>query len=173
ITYMRTDGLTLAGEAVSAARRLIEGSYGASYLPDAPRVYKTKAKNAQEAHEAIRPTDMFRRPEQVARELPEAERRLYELIWKRTVACQMASAVLDQVAIDIASADGAATLRATGSVVKFDGFLKVYDEGRDDPAEGEEDSQRRLPDVRVAEPLERRAVVPTQHFTQPPPRYTE
>ncbi|HSV28531.1 MAG TPA: type I DNA topoisomerase, partial [Candidatus Omnitrophota bacterium] len=116
ITYMRTDGVTMAAEAVAACRDLIGRDYGKTYLPDAPRLYKTKAKNAQEAHECIRPTDLFRRPEQVARYLDKDQLRLYELIWKRTVASQMASAELDQVAVDVASADRQVVMRATGSV---------------------------------------------------------
>ncbi len=174
ITYMRTDGLQMAQEALTAARRLIGNGYGAAYLPDAPRIYKSTAKNAQEAHEAIRPTDFARRPEHVAHSLSRDELRLYELIWKRTMACQMASAVLDQVAVDVASTDGHAVLRATGSIVKFDGFLKVYEEGRDDPADSAEDGgQKRLPPVHDGDQVSRESIADQQHFTQPPPRYTE
>ncbi len=172
ITYMRTDGTQLAQDAVDGARRLAAESFGPSYIPAAPRVYKSTAKNAQEAHEAIRPTDVARRPEEVASSLGTDERRLYELIWKRTVACQMASAVLDQVSIDVASTDGRAVLRATGSVVKFDGFLKVYEEGRDDSGD-EDKAAKRLPPVVEGAPVERGAVDKHQSFTQPPPRYTE
>src|SRR5689334_3791744 len=129
ITYMRTDGVQLAPEAVGQTRRLIETRYGQSYVPAQPRVYTSKAKNAQEAHEAIRPTDLFRTPQDVAQYLDKDQRGLYELIWKRTVASQMESAVLDQVTVDIASADKTVQLRATGSVVKFNGFLTLYDEG--------------------------------------------
>jgi DNA topoisomerase-1 len=171
ITYMRTDGVQLAPEAVGQTRRLIETRYGASYLPAQPRVYSSRAKNAQEAHEAIRPTDLFRTPQDVARHLDRDQLALYELIWKRTVASQMESAVLDQVTVDIASADKTVQLRATGSVVKFNGFLTLYDEGRDD-AEDEE-SGSILPDVAEGEALERREVIPEQHFTEPPPRYSE
>jgi DNA topoisomerase I len=170
ITYMRTDGVQLSQEAITGARRLIEQRYGPKYLPESPRIYKTAAKNAQEAHEAIRPTDLSRRPEDVARVLDRDQLRLYELIWKRTVASQMASAVLDQVSVDI-SAKGA-TLRATGSTLVFDGFLTLYQEDRDDPAEDDQ-SERRLPKLEQGERLAREAILPEQHFTQPPPRYSE
>ncbi len=176
ITYMRTDGVQMAAEAIAGARDLIAKDFGKGYVPDSPRLYKTKAKNAQEAHECIRPTDMFRRPDQVARYLERDQLRLYELIWKRTVASQMAAAELDQVAVDITSDDRAVTLRATGSVVVFDGFLKVYREDRDDaPAPGaeDEDSERLLPDVAEGDDMKRQGVRPEQHFTQPPPRYSE
>jgi DNA topoisomerase I len=172
ITYMRTDGVTLAPEAVGQTRRLIETKYGQSYLPGSPRVYTSKAKNAQEAHEAIRPTDLFRTPQDVAQYLDKDQLGLYELIWKRTVASQMESAVLDQVTVDIASADKTVQLRATGSVVKFNGFLTLYDEGKDESAD-DEDGNAILPDVAEAEALERREVIPEQHFTEPPPRYSE
>src|SRR5690348_11040711 len=171
ITYMRTDGVQLATEAVGQTRRLIETKYGQSYLPAQPRVYSSKAKNAQEAHEAIRPTDLFRTPQDVAQYLDKDQLGLYELIWKRTVASQMESAVLDQVTIDIASGDKTVQLRATGSVVRFNGFLTLYDEGRDDDAD--EESGSILPDVAEGEGLERREVIPEQHFTEPPPRYSE
>jgi DNA topoisomerase-1 len=171
ITYMRTDGVQLAGEAIAASRRLIEESYGKEYVPASPRQYKTAAKNAQEAHEAIRPTDLRRRPQDVARALDSDELRLYELIWKRTVASQMESAVLDQVSVDITGAGGAAILRATGSVLRFDGFLTLYREDVDDPAEDESD--RRLPPLNEGDRPALQEVRPEQHFTQPPPRYTE
>jgi DNA topoisomerase-1 len=172
ITYMRTDGVAIAAEAIAAARQLIGGDFGARYVPSEPRVYRSPAKNAQEAHEAIRPTDLARRPDDVARHLDNDHRRLYELIWKRTVASQMASALLDQVSIDIAEASGRIRLHATGSVVVFDGFLRLYQEDRDDAAD-EEAEGRRLPKMREKERLARGAVTPAQHFTQPPPRYTE
>jgi DNA topoisomerase-1 len=175
ITYMRTDGVQMAAEAIASARDLIGRDFGKTYVPPSPRIYKTKAKNAQEAHECIRPTDMFRRPEQVAKYLDRDQLRLYELIWKRTVASQMAAAELDQVAVDVAGEGERTVLRATGSVVVFDGFLKVYREDRDDaPAAHEDDeSERILPDVREGEAMARQAVRPEQHFTQPPPRYSE
>jgi len=174
ITYMRTDSVTLSGQAVGASRALIAKDYGGAYVPAKPRVYKTKAKNAQEAHEAIRPTDMFRRPAQMARLLDEQQLRLYELIWKRTVASSMESAVLDQMAVDIEAPDGAVTLRANGSVVKFDGFYVLYREGRDDIAETKkDDSDRCLPPLNQGDAVELLAVTPEQHFTQPPPRFGE
>ncbi|WP_428660253.1 type I DNA topoisomerase [Reyranella sp.] len=172
ITYMRTDGVQLAPEAIGQTRRLIETRYGPSYLPQAPRVYTSKAKNAQEAHEAIRPTDLFRAPQDVAAYLDKDQLGLYELIWKRTVASQMESAVLDQVTVDIASADKTVQLRATGSVVRFNGFLTLYDEGRDEKSE-EDEAATILPDVAENEALDRREVVAEQHFTEPPPRYSE
>jgi DNA topoisomerase-1 len=177
ITYMRTDGVTMAAEAVEACRGMIKDSYGAPYLPGEPRVYKSKAKNAQEAHEAVRPTDVTRRPEDVAAFLDDDQKKLYDLIWKRTVASQMENAVLDQVAVDIAAADKSSILRATGSVIAFDGFLKVYQEGKDeqqDAADGDDDNKLRiLPDVKEGQSLARQEVEADQHFTQPPPRYTE
>jgi DNA topoisomerase-1 len=172
ITYMRTDSVTLSQEAIGASRALIEKDYGKAYLPDSPRVYKTKAKNAQEAHEAIRPTDLFRRPADVRHALDGDQFRLYELIWKRTVASAMESAVLDQVAIDIAAPDGAVVLRANGSVVAFDGFLKLYREDRDDAGQ-DENGERRLPPMKEGEQPVLGEVTPEQHFTQPPPRYGE
>jgi DNA topoisomerase I len=172
ITYMRTDGVAIAAEAIAAARQLIGSEFGAGYVPGEPRVYRSQAKNAQEAHEAIRPTDLARKPADVARHLDADQRRLYDLIWKRTVASQMASAVLDQVAVDIADQTKRLQFHATGSVVVFDGFLALYQEDRDDAAE--EDSEgRRLPAMRQGERLERGTVTPNQHFTQPPPRYSE
>jgi DNA topoisomerase-1 len=174
ITYMRTDSVTLSQEAVQASRRLIETDFGARYLPDTPRIYKTKAKNAQEAHEAIRPTDLFRRPAQLRHVLDEDQFRLYELIWKRTVASSMENAVLDQVAVDITSPDQQVTLRANGSVIAFDGFLKLYREDKDDEANGNgDDGDRRLPAMKEGENPALTGVEPEQHFTQPPPRYTE
>jgi len=173
ITYMRTDGVQLGQEATQQTRALINSGFGAKYLPAAPRIYKSTAKNAQEAHEAIRPTDLFRRPEAVAKGLDRDQLRLYELIWKRTVASQMESAVFDQVTVDIMSHDRSVTLRSTGQIQVFDGFLKVYQEDRDDVA-GDEDSETpRLPPLAERDALERRSVTPDQHFTQPPPRYTE
>jgi DNA topoisomerase-1 len=172
ITYMRTDSVQLSREAIDAARAQIGRDYGREYLPEQPRVYKSPAKNAQEAHEAVRPTDFALRPQAVARHLDPDQFRLYELIWKRALASEMESATLDQVAVDIASRDGKTVLRATGSVVRFDGFLKLYHEDEDDPAE-EGDAERRLPDVAEGQAVAREAVRPEQHFTQPPPRYTE
>ena len=171
ITYMRTDGVAIAGEAIGAARSLIASEYGDRYVPQSPRVYRSPAKNAQEAHEAIRPTDLSRKPGDVARHLDNDHRRLYELVWKRTLASQMESAVLDQVGIDIADPSGKLRLHATGSTIVFDGFLKLYQEDQDDAAEDEE--SRRLPAMKEKERLGRGTVTPSQHFTQPPPRYSE
>src|SRR6056297_455016 len=169
ITYMRTDGIDMAPEAVMAARYAIKSRYGESYLPDSPRMYKNKAKNAQEAHECIRPTDMDLDPGKInLRE--DDQRKLYDLIWKRTIASQMAAARLERTTVDVGSADGQVVLRATGQVVLFDGFIRVYEEGRDEP-EGDDDG--RLPQITEGEPAEKRGVTPEQHFTQPPPRYTE
>lgn len=176
ITYMRTDGLTLAGEAIAQARQAIGNLYGPTYVPPQPRVYKSTAKNAQEAHEAIRPTDLRRRPEEVSRSLSREELRLYELIWKRTMACQMESAVMDQAIVDVADGRQTAVFRAVGTVIRFDGFLKVYQEDRDDPAapgEDADESQRRLPAMAKGDAVDRRKTTPEQHFTQPPPRFTE
>jgi DNA topoisomerase-1 len=173
ITYMRTDSVQLSGEALSACRRQIGKAYGDRYVPEKPRAYKTKTKNAQEAHEAIRPTDMGRTPQMIGRHLDDDQRRLYELIWKRTIASQMASAILDRVTADLASADGRIGFRATGSTIAFDGFLKVYQEGRDDPRQDEEDGEGILPELRQDADVAREAVLPRQHFTEPPPRYSE
>ena len=171
ITYMRTDGVQMAGEAIGASRALIGQDYGDKYVPEKPRAYKSKAKNAQEAHEAIRPTDFFRRPRDVEAHLDDDQKRLYQLIWNRTVASQMESAVLDQVAADIGADDGQLTFRATGSTVVFDGFYKIYREGQDDSENGNGDG--RLPPLEQGQAMERIAVTPEQHFTQPPPRFTE
>ncbi len=168
ITYMRTDGIDMAPEAVMAARAEIKTRFGAAYVPDSPRMYKNKAKNAQEAHECIRPTEMSASPDKLR--LTETDQRhVYDLIWKRTLASQMAAARMERTTVDVGSADGQVTLRATGQVVMFDGFLKIYDEGRDE--EGEDEG--RLPQIMQGEPAEKRSVLPEQHFTQAPPRYTE
>jgi DNA topoisomerase-1 len=172
ITYMRTDGVTVSKEAITATRALIGTEYGAAYLPDAPRQYTTKAKNAQEAHEAIRPTDLSRTPQAVRKHLEEDQFRLYELIWKRMVASQMEPAVYDQVAVECAHEPRRAVLRATGSVLKFDGFLKLYREGLDDDQQDEEE-RRLLPALAVGEGLDIAEVKAEQHFTEPPPRYSE
>ena len=173
ITYMRTDGVTLSGEAITAARQLIKNKFGENYLPESPRAYKSKVKNAQEAHEAIRPTDVHRTPDSVMEYLNDDEAKLYDLIWKRTVACQMENAVLDQVAVDIANADGKVVLRATGSIVAFDGFLKVYKEEQEDEDKDTAEEERRLPPLKEGDTLKLEEVIPNQHFTQPPPRYSE
>ncbi len=171
ITYMRTDGVQIVPEAIAQCRGQIETQFGTRYLPNAPRNYKTKAKNAQEAHEAIRPTDFRRHPDKLR--LSAEDARLYKLIWQRAVASQMASADFERTTVDIAvqGRDGQPYgVRATGSVVLFDGFLKLYEEGRDD-AEDEEGS--RLPKLKQGEELRDAGVKATQHFTEPPPRYTE
>jgi len=170
ITYMRTDGIDMAPEAVSAARDTIKSRYGADYVPTSPRIYKNKAKNAQEAHECIRPTDMDK--DATALKLTDADqRRLYDLVWKRTIACQMESARLERTTVEIESLDGQVGLRASGQVVLFDGFLKVYEEGRDDNVLDDDD--KRLPHIAPADKMTKRSITPEQHFTQPPPRYTE
>ncbi|SLN58001.1 DNA topoisomerase 1 [Pseudoruegeria aquimaris] len=170
ITYMRTDGIDMAPEAVTAARDAIRDRFGPEYVPAEPRIYKNKAKNAQEAHECIRPTDMTVDASQLAKLEPD-QRRLYDLIWKRTLASQMAGARLERTTVDVGSADQQVQLRATGQVVLFDGFLAVYEEGRDDAAADDDD--KRLPQMSEGEPAQKRKVTPDQHFTQPPPRYTE
>ena len=173
ITYMRTDGVDMAPEAVAATRSAISKQFGPKYLPGVPRKYTTKAKNAQEAHEAIRPTDPSRHPRDVARLLDGEQAKLYELIWIRTVASQMESAELERTTADIEAKAGARTLdlTATGTVVKFDGFLTLYREGKDD--EDDDEESRRLPAMSAGEALGKREIVTTQHFTEPPPRYSE
>ena len=170
ITYMRTDGLDMAREAIVEARDVIGGKYGKEYVPDAPRAYTSRAKNAQEAHEAIRPTSFSRTPESVSRYLDGDAARLYELIWKRAIASQMESAELERTTVDVTSQDKKVTLRATGTVTLFDGFLTLYQEGRDD--EADEDGAR-LPKVKEGDPATVEQVTPAQHFTEPPPRYSE
>ena len=174
ITYMRTDGIQMAGEAVSAIRAHVQGTYGTNYIPAAPREYVSKVKNAQEAHEAIRPTDVARVPDSVVHGLSSDQRRLYELIWKRAVASQMQSAELDQVQVDVVDGKGQ-TLRANGSIVAFDGFLKLYREDTDETEAGAaaEEDNRMLPPMAAKDPLKRGDVNALQHFTQPPPRYSE
>ncbi|HNR75951.1 MAG TPA: type I DNA topoisomerase [Parvularculaceae bacterium] len=170
ITYMRTDGVDMAGEAIADARATIEKEFGKDYRPDAPRIYKTKAKNAQEAHECIRPTSFTRLPGKI-RGLDADQHKLYELIWKRAMASQMQSAELENTAIDLLSSDQKTGLRATGSVILFDGFLKLYEEGRDDP--DNEDGSGVLPKVRQGAGAAVSDVKADQHFTQPPPRFSE
>src|ERR1700744_3973206 len=172
ITYMRTDGVQIDGSAITQARKGIGEDYGNAYVPDSPRQYQTRQKNAQEAHEAIRPTDLSRRPDTMRRRLDNDQARLYELIWKRTIASQMESAELERTTVDITAKAGARVLelRATGQVIKFDGFLALYQEGHDD--EEDEDS-RRLPAMNEAETLKRQSLAVTQHFTEPPPRFSE
>jgi DNA topoisomerase-1 len=173
ITYMRTDGVQIDNSAITQARKVIGEDYGNAYVPDAPRQYQTKAKNAQEAHEAIRPTDLSRRPAEMRRRLDNDQARLYELIWIRTIASQMESAELERTTVDIAAKAGSRVLelRATGQVIKFDGFLALYQEGRDD--DGDDDDSRRLPAMSEGEALKRKDLAVTQHFTEPPPRFSE
>jgi DNA topoisomerase-1 len=172
ITYMRTDGVDMAPEAITDARQVIGREFGDRYVPGAPRKYSVKAKNAQEAHEAVRPTEMGRLPKQVARHLDGEQAKLYELIWTRTMASQMESAELERTTVDVHATAGGRRieLRATGQVVKFDGFLALYQEGKDDE---EDEESRRLPSMRQGEDLKRETIASTQHFTEPPPRYSE
>ena len=174
ITYMRTDGLSVSPEGVAQAREVIGDRFGPAYVPEQPRYYKTKAKNAQEAHEAIRPTNMARAPETLR--LDGDLQKLYELIWKRTIASQMESARLDRTTVEIEEPSGQTALRATGQVVAFDGFMAVYEEGRDDkPKDGahDEDDTTRLPSLKEGAVAKVDAIRTDQHFTEPPPRYSE
>ena len=175
ITYMRTDSVTVAETAVAEARRVIAAKYGSQMVPTSPRVYRTKSRLAQEAHEAIRPTSAQRDPDQLRRHLRPEQFRLYELIWKRFIASQMASAILDLTTADIdGTRQGAPvyTFRATGSVLRFPGFLSVYLEGKDD-GDVDESGRQRLPELGQGEELDLARLLPEQHFTQPPPRYSE
>lgn len=173
ITYMRTDGVDMAPEAITSARKAIEKEFGSLYLPQTPRRYQTKQKNAQEAHEAIRPTDMMRHPKLVSKMLDAEQAKLYELIWIRTLASQMENAEFERTTVDIVAQAGKRTidLRANGQVVKFEGFLKAYQESRDDDAE--DDDSRRLPAMKQGDGLAKRAIETSQHFTEPPPRFSE
>jgi DNA topoisomerase-1 len=169
ITYMRTDGVQMDESAYADLRRVIEGEFGANYRPAAgPRRYSSKAKNAQEAHEAIRPTDPSRRPGKVR--LSDEQARLYDLIWKRAIASQMEAARIERTSVDFADQSGRTELRATGQVILFDGFLKLYQEGRDDE---EDEENRRLPQMREGEAMRVASAKADQHFTEPPPRYSE
>jgi DNA topoisomerase-1 len=171
ISYMRTDSVNLAKEAVEEIRALIAKRYGDDNLPETPHVYKTKSKNAQEAHEAIRPTSAERIPEQLKERLTPEQYKLYELIWKRTVACQMVHAVLDTVAVDLEAGSGNVS-RANGSTLVKPGFMAVYQEGTDEKKEGEED-EAILPVMLKGEYVDLRVIRKEQHFTEPPPRFTE
>ncbi|MGV3551870.1 type I DNA topoisomerase [Rhizobium sp.] len=176
ITYMRTDGVQMAPEAIDAARRAIGKTFGDNYLPEKPRFYSTKAKNAQEAHEAIRPTDFMRTPDSVRQYLDNDQQRLYDLIWKRAIASQMTSADFERTTAEITATNGArnAGLRATGSVLKFDGFIAAYTDQREEKEDNNEDEDDgRLPEIRANESLAREKINATQHFTEPPPRYSE
>jgi DNA topoisomerase-1 len=173
ITYMRTDGVQMAPEAISAARAAIGKEFGDRYLPEKPRYYTTKAKNAQEAHEAIRPTDFFRTPASVRQYLDADQARLYELVWKRAIASQMNPAEIERTTVEIEAVSGAKTagLRAVGSVIRFDGFIAAYTDQKEEDSEDEDN--RRLPEIRSGEELAREAINATQHSTEPPPRYSE
>lgn len=173
ITYMRTDGVQMAPEAIEAARDAIVKEFGAKYLPEKARQYTTKAKNAQEAHEAIRPTDFNRTPAEMRKFLDADQARLYEMIWKRAIASQMQPAEIERTTVEIEARNGARTagLRAVGSVTRFDGFIAAYTEQKDEDSEDEEN--RRLPEIRADETLKRESVNATHHTTEPPPRYSE
>ncbi len=176
ITYMRTDSTMLGDDALAELRQLIARDFGGKALPDAPQVYKTKSKNAQEAHEAIRPTSALRTPRDVSTFLNDDQRKLYELIWKRTVACQMIHATLNTVSVEFALRDvpgGEASFRASGTTVIDPGFLAVYEEGRDQKSADDDDEGRRLPHMQTGEQVPLHDIVADQHFTEPPPRYSE
>lgn len=172
ISYMRTDGVSMADEAIRAARDVIAEDFGRDAVPESWRVYKTKQKNAQEAHEAIRPTDFRRRPKAVARYLDDVQLKLYELIWVRALASQMESAELERTTVDIADKKNTGAFRVTGTVVLSPGFLKLYEEGVDDKSADDEEGAR-LPKMNVGEAMKEEGVKPEQHFTEPPPRYSE
>ncbi|MBA9082309.1 MULTISPECIES: type I DNA topoisomerase [Bartonella] len=174
ITYMRTDGVQMATEAIDSARKVIKESFGNNYVPEKPRFYSTKAKNAQEAHEAIRPTDFQRNPNQIRNFLDSDQAKLYELIWKRAIASQMCSAEIERTTVEIQAIQGEnnANLRATGSVIRFDGFISAYTDQRDEE-NGEDDESARLPHINANEALTKEKVEVTQHTTEPPPRYSE
>ncbi|WP_413154640.1 type I DNA topoisomerase [Bartonella sp. cb54] len=174
ITYMRTDGVQIAPEAIDSARKVIHETFGNSYIPEKPRFYSSKAKNAQEAHEAIRPTDFQRTPNQVSSFLDNDQAKLYELIWKRAIASQMCSAEIERTTVEIEALQGKnhANLRATGSVIRFDGFLSVYTDQRDEE-NNEENESTRLPQINTGETLTKEKVEAVQHTTEPPPRYSE
>jgi DNA topoisomerase-1 len=173
ITYMRTDGVQMAPEALEEARKAIVNEFGDKYLPEKPRYYSAKAKNAQEAHEAIRPTDFSRNPAAMRKYLDADQARLYEMIWKRAIASQMQPAEIERTTVEIEATNGGriAGLRAVGSVVRFDGFIAAYTEQKDEDSEDEEN--KRLPEIRAGEQLQRDAILATQHTTEPPPRYSE
>ena len=172
ITYMRTDSIQVESSAINDTRQVIHEDFGKAYVPESPTYYKSKAKNAQEAHEAIRPTELARRPQSLQNHVDKDQFRLYELIWKRMMASQMAPAEIDQTGVDIANDNEKIIFRATGSTIAFDGFLKLYRESFDE-GEGDEDDQKLLPAMNEKDPLAREKVTPEQHFTQPPPRYSE
>src|SRR6187455_3707154 len=173
ITYMRTDGIDMAPEAIADIRAMLGRNYGKEYVPASPREYHNKSKNAQEAHEAVRPTSASRTPAEVAKYVDRDQARLYELIWNRAVASQMESAELERTTVDIVAKAGSRNieLRASGQVVKFDGFLTLYQEGQDETPD--DDESRRLPAMSEGETLSKQAIESSQHFTEPPPRFSE
>ena len=172
ITYMRTDSVNLSVEAVASIRDMIKENFGDEYLPKSPVSYDNKSKNAQEAHEAIRPTYAVKTPQSIKGYLDANQFKLYELIWKRTVACQMVPAELNLVAADVETADGKSSFRANGSMIAFDGFMKLYKEDIDD-ANSDDDDNRMLPTMSEGDDVKSEEIKPEQHFTQPPPRYSE
>ncbi|UHS56370.1 type I DNA topoisomerase [Agrobacterium vaccinii] len=176
ITYMRTDGVQMAPEAIDAARSAIGEQFGARYVPEKARIYSTKAKNAQEAHEAIRPTDFSRTPDQVKKYLDADQLRLYELVWKRGIASQMASAEIERTTVEILADNKGekAGLRAVGSVIRFDGFIAAYTDQKEDGEQSDDgDEDGRLPQINAREALAKQRINASQHFTEPPPRYSE
>ncbi|MCD1266194.1 DNA topoisomerase I [Shinella sumterensis] len=176
ITYMRTDGVQMAPEAIDAARRAVASQFGERYVPEKPRLYSTKAKNAQEAHEAIRPTSFDRTPDEVRRFLDADQLKLYDLVWKRGIASQMASAEIERTTVEIEADNGGrkAGVRATGSVIRFDGFIAAYTDQKEDGEQSDDgDDDGRLPEINAQEKLDKQKVNATQHFTEPPPRYSE
>ncbi|WP_312409967.1 type I DNA topoisomerase [Shinella sp.] len=176
ITYMRTDGVQMAPEAIDAARRAVASQFGERYVPEKPRLYSTKAKNAQEAHEAIRPTSFDRTPDEVRRFLDADQLKLYDLVWKRGIASQMASAEIERTTVEIEADNGGrkAGVRATGSVIRFDGFIAAYTDQKEDGEQSDDgDEDGRLPEINAQEKLDKQKVNATQHFTEPPPRYSE
>ena len=172
ITYMRTDSVNLSDEAVVELRDFIAKKYGKQQLPDDVRVFKTKSKNAQEAHEAIRPTSALREPVKVAQFLSKEQQKLYDLIWKRTVACQMIHATMHTVAADLGAGEGN-IFRANGSTIANPGFIQVYQEGKDDVSADDDKDEKMLPELQEGEKIDLLAITPEQHFTEPPPRYSE
>lgn len=177
ITYMRTDSLNLSDSAIKQAKEIITGQFGNQYTLETPRIFTNKSKGAQEAHEAIRPTDLSKLPQHLSGDLDRNQSRLYDLIWKRTIACQMQQALVEQTTVDIegkcTTENSPYTLRANGQIIKFDGFIRVYTEGKDAEDDTEEDGEKTLPDLKEGETISVTDITPEQHFTEPPPRYTD
>ena len=172
ITYMRTDSLNISKSAIQDTRDLIVKNYGQQYLPENTRIYKSKSSNAQEAHEAIRPTNIKNSPQEINKFLDDNQKKLYELIWKRTVASQMESAEIDQVTINIGTNETNIEFKSTGSTIVFDGYKKIYTEDKDDIKE-DDDNSNKIPKLEENERLSLNEITPIQHFTEPPPRFTE